>query len=179
MEEINSDKELNLNVSLEANDLKTYYYWIEKNNFFKRPTSVIVLVLVIMSIVRIIMSLVQGRIYNVYANNLIVLVGILFLLSRGIWRFIYINKITKKIFDSDKIIQKEQIFKITFTTITINYGESISKITWDEIYRIRETEKQFLIFIAINKPIVIPKRFFENPEDISLLRDFSKNVLPK
>lgn len=35
MEEINSDKELNLKVRLEANDLKTYYYWNEKNNFFK------------------------------------------------------------------------------------------------------------------------------------------------
>lgn len=138
-----------------------------------------VLVLVIMSIVRIIMSLIQGRIYNVYANKLIVLVGILFLLTRGIWRFIYINKITKKVFDSDKIIQKEQIFKITNTTITINYGESMPKINWDEIYCVRETEKQFLIFIAINKPLIIPKRFFKNPEDIFLLRDFSKNVLPK
>lgn len=35
MAEITTDKELNLKVKLKLDDLESYYYWIERNAFFK------------------------------------------------------------------------------------------------------------------------------------------------
>lgn len=173
MAEITTDKELNLKVKLEINDLKTYYYWIERNAFFKNPINIIVLVVVALSIIQVITNEAHNN------NGLIALVGIVFILARVIWKFIYINMITKKVFDSDKMIQKEQKIKITYTTITINHGESICNINWEEIHCIRESGKQFLIYTAINKSIIIPKKFFEKNEDLSLLRDIIKEAIPK
>lgn len=184
MAEITSDTELNLKVRLEINDVKDYQYWIERNTFFKRPISLMVLVVVgieiIHGMIEIVMNIIRGGINEAYVGNgFIVLVGIIFILARGIWGFIYINKITKRAFDSNKLIQKEQQIKITDTTITINSGESITKINWEEIYCIRESKKQFLIYTAINKSIIIPKRFFEKNEDLFLLRDIIKDVISK
>lgn len=175
MAEIVSDqeKEIILNIKLEIDDIKTYYYWFEKKAFLNRPINIIVLVVAALGFIR-------GRISDVYTNgNLIALMGVVFLLIRGIWRIIYINKTSKKVYESDKIKHKVQIIKITCTTININYGESIVKINWDEIYRVLETEKQFLIFTSINQSLIIPKRFFEKDEDLLSLRDICKDVLPK
>lgn len=37
------DKEINIDVKLELNDVKAYYYWFEKKAFFNRPINILVL----------------------------------------------------------------------------------------------------------------------------------------
>lgn len=174
MEEAIPNLELNLKVRLEVNDFKTHTLRLARYAFFRNPINVLVAVLVALSIIHRINN---AAVY--YNSRLVILGGIIFLIGRGLWKFIYTNKMTKKVFKSDKIIQKEQLINITSTMITIICDESIEKIKWDEIYYVCEAEKQFEIYLALYKLLIIPKRFFEKDKDLSLMREIIKDVMPK
>jgi YcxB-like protein len=63
-------------------------------------------------------------------------------------------------------------FTYTFSENGINQkrGRSITYIEWNNIISIREYPPMFLIYVSINKAIVIPKRFFETNEEIKLFK---------
>jgi hypothetical protein len=81
---------------------------------------------------------------------------------------------SKSHFNSNKRLTENIVYIINEDTISIK-GESFnSMLTWNKVYKTRETKNAFLVYESNLSALIIPKRFFKNEEDIQLFR----NIIP-
>lgn len=67
-----------------------------------------------------------------------------------------------------------------FSDFGITYSwKTECNITWNNICKVKETKKLFLIFTVGHSLLLLPKRSFENNEQIKSLRCIFKEKLPK
>jgi hypothetical protein len=83
----------------------------------------------------------------------------------------------KRIFQSDKFINKEYIYNFGDNGMEINSESSNSFIEWSEIYKIKENNKLIVIYIGKNRGMVLPKTFFKNEEELNQLKEIMRNKL--
>lgn len=84
----------------------------------------------------------------------------------------------KRIYRSDKLVQKMQNYTINNTGIKIE-SESITGILkWDEVFRVDESKYSFLIYLSRIKALMLPKKFFESDEKMILFRNIVVSNMP-
>ncbi|MFL6209587.1 MAG: YcxB family protein [Pyrinomonadaceae bacterium] len=69
-------------------------------------------------------------------------------------------------------------YSFSDNSIDISAPSSSSHIDWSNIYKVHETKHNFLLFIARNQMLVIPRRFFLNNEQISQFKELLRLKLP-
>ena len=68
----------------------------------------------------------------------------------------------KGIFDSNKLLHEEQIFKISENFIEGESESGKSKIDWDKVFKVSESKKLFAIYISKEQAFLLPKIYFTN-----------------
>lgn len=89
--------------------------------------------------------------------------------------YVLINNIIKLVKAAKKEKEKP-VFEYTFTKGGMHCdsnGRSLD-LTWQEIYKVVETKKMFLVYLNKSSAFIIPKSAFESDEDIEL---FSSTLL--
>jgi Trk-type K+ transport system membrane component len=84
----------------------------------------------------------------------------------------------KKIYDSNKLGQKERVLSLSENGIeaTSIDGNSASYIKWDELYGARQNEDAFFLLTSKAAALIIPKRFLKT-EEISNLETLIKSKM--
>jgi hypothetical protein len=81
----------------------------------------------------------------------------------------------KTSFASDPSINNPMEIIITNDGMTINAYKTIVNPSWEDIYRYLIVKDTIYIYTSELKSIIIPKRFFENENDINTLTELLKN----
>ncbi|WP_078552038.1 YcxB family protein [Bacillus alkalicellulosilyticus] len=92
-----------------------------------------------------------------------------------------VKKILKKRvikeYESDQRIKNEISYVIHREGIIQQLKRSNNHYDWTDLHFAAEYEEMFLLYISKQKAIVLPKRFFESHDDISLFKELiSKNI---
>lgn len=85
------------------------------------------------------------------------------------------GKINEKVFNTNKIAQKENKVLITENEIEMSSENGTTKYFKDDIYFVFESGNYLYIYIAKNQAVVFSEKFFESPEQFNEFKDFVKN----
>jgi hypothetical protein len=69
---------------------------------------------------------------------------------------------SRKHFQSNKLIQKEVTYTITYDGMDCISETSSAKVTWDELFKIVETKSAIVIFASNLTAWIIPKRMLQS-----------------
>jgi len=88
------------------------------------------------------------------------------------------RKSSKKYFETYKIKHKETIYTFSEDNIEIvkTDGSHTSYIKWEEVYKVKQTKKIFILMTSTVTGEIIPKRFMSQ-EQIALLEELVKKKL--
>ncbi|NLL06875.1 MAG: YcxB family protein [Clostridiaceae bacterium] len=87
--------------------------------------------------------------------------------------------VSRNSFMKSKLLQSINCLEFSRDNYKIYSAEGISSLLWEEVYKIRETRRFFLLYLSPLKVTVIPKRCFQSQEEIEDLRIIFKDCLPK
>ena len=82
-----------------------------------------------------------------------------------------------KNFTSNKLLQDELNYTINNEYFEVNSTNTNSKLTWDKIYKIAESNHLFAIYISKAQAFLLPKHFL-NANEYDTLKNIIKNALP-
>ncbi len=94
------------------------------------------------------------------------------LLVFQLWR---IRVRTAKIFDSDKVSKLEQRICLTDTGMQHTTGDTTVRVPWEDIFRVAETKKAIILYLARNKVVLLPKR---DVADLAGVKEMLSRNLP-
>jgi hypothetical protein len=83
----------------------------------------------------------------------------------------------KRQMSSNKVINETHHYIFSSEGIKAVSASTSWQNAWDNIREVFETKSNFLLFIALNQMYVIPKRCFQNDEQINLFRELLKGQL--
>ena len=86
---------------------------------------------------------------------------------------------TKKVFENDKLLQKEQEYTFNQNGISFFNENSNAIINWEEIYKYEDSKSNILIYISPVKSLIIPKRFLNDKELDHLKNILKNNIITK
>jgi len=90
------------------------------------------------------------------------------LLLYQLWR---IKVRTGKLFASDKVAKVQQIVALTEEGIRHTTGETTVLVPWQDVFKLAETSKAVIVYLARSKVVLLPKRDIGNLEAVkSVLR---------
>lgn len=84
----------------------------------------------------------------------------------------------KRIYKSDKLFQKLQNYTINDTGIKMESESGNGTMKWDEVFRVDESKDSFLIYLSRIKALMLPKKFFDNDEQMKLFRKLVRFNMP-
>jgi tetratricopeptide (TPR) repeat protein len=86
---------------------------------------------------------------------------------------------SKRVYESDKLIQKAQEFVFNAAGMELTTENSHMKLAWEEVNRSEESKSNFYIFISLSKSLIIPKRYLSDVESDYLRRLLSSGIKPE
>jgi tetratricopeptide (TPR) repeat protein len=86
---------------------------------------------------------------------------------------------SKKGYESDIFLQNEQEYTFNQEGFQFSDKNSTTKMKWEEVYKYEEAKSNLLIYIALHKSFVIPKRLLTDAEADTLKTLFKNNVVSK
>lgn len=89
-----------------------------------------------------------------------------------LWR---INTRTHKLFSGNKAHQLDQRITLTETGIRHHTGEADLQVEWGQVLKAAETKQLFIVYLAQNKAILLPKRDIADPAEV---RETFRRELP-
>jgi hypothetical protein len=109
-------------------------------------------------------------------RNMAVLIPAGFLLSAcmlafQLWR---IRVRTNKIFENDKLSKLEQNILLTQEGIQHSTGETVVHVPWGDVFKVLETSKALIIYLARNKVVMLPKRDLTDLKEVKMT--FSRHL---
>lgn len=78
--------------------------------------------------------------------------------------------VARKNFTSESMLKLEQRFTVNMIGINLQTDKSNATFEWNDILSANEIEKLFILYVAKNKAILIPKRYFSSEEEIESFR---------
>jgi hypothetical protein len=169
------DREIVLSVKLEERDYEKF------NHFFSKKKLIIsiIIYLLLFTLCFIYFLSNNGFDLETFKISLFIFVPICFLyiiLTIFANKF-YVKVKSKNVFKSNTFINRETFYTINIEGISSSSDYGNMKIKWGDLYKVLEDENSLYLFISKIQALIIPKRFFDNSEDISFLKEkVLKNV---
>ena len=164
-----------LEVDLNVEDL----YRFQKEIFYKKLSpgglSAIGILFLLMAICSIIRKPPFG--IDPILTMLLILLPLIFLITVPL----ALKKVAIRNFNTSKLLHKTQKYQIGNEGIEISSESGQAFIKWNELYMATETKDGFRFFISEQLAYIVPKRCFDQDEEIvKLLRSYIKNApIPK
>lgn len=66
-----------------------------------------------------------------------------------------------RMFDSDRLLQYEQRYTLSNSTLAVRMQVGDSRFGWDELYRAVEYRSSIALFVGRNRALILPKRLLD------------------
>ncbi len=96
------------------------------------------------------------------------LVGVMVLLLK-------VYRMARKSYRSESLMKLSQTYTVSESGVMLETDQSNVKYQWSDIRSIHELNDMFLLYVALRKAMVIPKRYFHNTEDLETFKLFLSN----
>ncbi|MGD0565863.1 MAG: YcxB family protein [Candidatus Goldiibacteriota bacterium] len=134
---------------------------------FSTRFKIINVIIILLMAATLIISLMSGKSFWSFIKSflpVIVFYGIYLILMPVL---VYFN--VKKIFESDRIIQEEQVYEFNGEgfTVTTSYGKSFTG--WDKIFSASADKNNISFFTSRIRAFLLPKKYFTSEAQIEAL----------
>ncbi|MGZ4034827.1 MAG: YcxB family protein [Bacteroidia bacterium] len=168
------NSELKIRIKITFKDFLNFQFWISRRRLIRPLIYVAFLLLLLPSIISIALS---GTLNSfLFTPATIAPLSILLVFPIILTLTIYFS--SKRIYENDPIIKKEQEFVFNAEGFTYSTENSTTILKWEEIYKQAESPKNLLIYCSPNKTFIIPKHCLSEIE-IADLKIFLTNVVSK
>lgn len=172
MEE-NKSSEVVVDINLEENDAYKFNLWQTYKGSAVRPAIIIALIGLIYFL-----SLL-GRIINEGYRPPAYAYLFLFVIAGLLCIPFYIKKSVHKAVEENNFTQQTMHCRFTEKEIQVKSEKSHIELSWDRIFGVLENRNYFAVYTSKSQMLLIPKRSFNNSEDINILRDIIKSSLSR
>lgn len=170
---------IKLKVKLTPEDMKAYSSAIIK----ERKTSNIILIISLLMIIPLdifnINAVLAAKSNSEAAQLIVYALSVnVFIIAINVLPGYSIRLANKKNYNKSKLIQNARTYEFTDNKIIVSSSNGISNIEWDTIYKIVELKPCFQIFTSYGIASVLPKRCFNNAEQIKKLISLLYDKVP-
>lgn len=117
--------------------------------------------------------------FDEFTLSISAIAGIFLIVIIAVVQNVLLRLRTNKVFATDTLIQKEQQYRFESGGFDYKASSSTGYIEWKDVYKVVESRDLFLIYLAANKSLVIPKRAFESEASSAAFRSIVHNSLDK
>lgn len=87
---------------------------------------------------------------------------------------------SKRYFNSNKLLQQQMRYDFGDVSFNLNSESGSANIKWENLYKVNEYKEVFALFISRLQAYIIPKRCFENKEDMERFKEILRaNIFSK
>jgi len=153
-------EQLELDIRIELQDFMRFQFWTVRKKIF--PTIIMLASCFIIMLALVLFEIISLEISTFWLPLLILIVFYLIL-------FISIYSNGKKVYEDDKLLQKEKKYIFSTTGFQLSNSNGASQFVWEEMYTHSESKHNILIYCSPLKAFIIPKRFLNN-QQIDILK---------
>ncbi|MFC5700330.1 YcxB family protein [Cohnella faecalis] len=104
--------------------------------------------------------------------GILISLGIVITLLFTIFFVVFLKIKAKRVFKSNKLLRQEYVFQFFEQGINMETDTSKGLIQWNEIYRVSESKKLFIIYIAQNQGMILPKSLVDEQKLRSIIHTY-------
>jgi hypothetical protein len=166
-------EKINLEVILSEKDI----YEFQKSYLFKRVTLRQCLVLYTLFVLFVLLQITLDIRENPNVMKNIILILMPAVIVGGL--MLFVKKAAKDMIKTNKLINLPNFYEIDDIGFNFQSENSNGNYKWEDLYKIKEVDSNFFLFISKHQAFIIPKRSFKNEEEIQKFRTKCMNSTVK